>query len=93
MTNSFDGAGNFTPLSEPAPLVDEALAATDRGGQDREDVRALKAEVDRLQQAVRDTAAGAKQVAFSRLQDEVQSQPLTAAVVVGFLAFVYGLTR
>ncbi len=40
-----DKLAQDTPIEEPAPLVDEALAATDRRAGDQEELRALRSEV------------------------------------------------
>jgi urease accessory protein UreF len=78
---------------EPAPLVDDALAATDRRIEEHEELRALRSEVARLQESLRETARGAGRVAVDELRTRIREQPVTAAVVVGFLAFLYGTSR
>jgi hypothetical protein len=80
-------------FDEAAPLVDEALAATDRKGDEKEELRALKAEVARLQQSFAATISGAGHMAFDEVGEKVRSQPVAVAVAVGCLAFLYGVTR
>lgn len=81
------------PSVEPAPLVDEALAATGRTADDHEEFTALRAEVARLKEAARETASGAGRLAREDVRERVRAQPLTSAIIIGFLAFVYGATR
>ena len=80
-------------FDEAAPLVDEALAATDRKRDDKEELRALKAEVARLHESFAATVSGAGHMALDEVREKVRAQPVTAAVAVGCLAFLYGVTR
>jgi hypothetical protein len=82
-----------TPIEEPAPLVDEALAATNRKAGDQEELRALRSEVARLKDLLHAAASGAGRLAMEEFRGKVRAQPITAAVAVGFLAFLYGVTR
>lgn len=82
-----------TPIEEPAPLVDEALAATDWKADDQEELRALWSEVARLKNSLQDAASAAGSLATEEFRAKVRSQPITAAVGVGFLGFLYGVTR
>ncbi len=90
MSNIFD---TKPPAEEPAPLVDEALAATDRSADGHADLQALKAEIAQLREAVRSTARGAGRMALHEVRGRVEEQPIMAAVSVGLLAFLYGITR
>lgn len=86
----------FTPdvtIEEPAPLVDEALAATDRKIEGQEAFNALRAEIAGLKESAREAATGAGRLAMEDFRERVRSQPLSAALAIGFLAFVYGATR
>jgi len=80
-------------FDEAAPLVDEALAATERKRDDNEELRALKAEVARLQESFAATVFGAGHIAFDEVRDKVRAQPMTAAVAVACRGFLYGVTR
>ena len=80
-------------FDEAAPLVDEALAATERKRDDNEELRALKAEVARLQESFAATVFGAGHIAFDEVRDKVRAQPMTAAVAVACCGFLYGVTR
>ncbi|WP_426131960.1 hypothetical protein [Pararhizobium sp. PWRC1-1] len=82
-----------TPIEEPAPLVDEALAAVNWKAGNQEELRALRSEVTRLKDSLHDVASGAGRLAMEEFRGEVRAQPITAAAVVGFLAFLYGVTR
>ena len=53
---------------EPAPLVDDALAATGRSIEEHEELRALRSEVARLQVSLRETARDAGRVAVDELR-------------------------
>lgn len=53
-----------TPIEEPAPLVDEALAATDRKADNQEELRALRSEIARLQDSLHEAASGAGRLAM-----------------------------
>jgi len=80
-----------TPIEEPAPLVDEALAPTDRRAGDQEELRALRSEVARLKDSLQAAASGAGRLAMEEFRAKVRAQPITAAAAVGFLAFLYGV--
>ncbi|MFT2215673.1 hypothetical protein [Rhizobium giardinii] len=80
-------------IEEAAPLVDEALAATDRKADNQEELSALRAEVAKLQDSLHEAASGAGRLAIKEFRRKVRAQPITAAVSVGFLAFLYGVTR
>jgi hypothetical protein len=82
-----------TPIEQLAPLVDEALAATDRKADNQEELRALRSEIARLQDSLHEAASGAGRLAMEEFRGEVRAQPISAAVAVGFLAFLYGVTR
>lgn len=82
-----------TLIEEPAPLVDEALAATDRKANNHEELRALRSEVARLKDSLHDAASGAGRLAMGEFRGKVRAQPITAAAAIGVLAFLYGLTR
>lgn len=82
-----------TPIEEPAPLVDEALAATDRKTENQDELRALRLEVARLKDLLHAAASGAGRLAMEEFRGKVRVQPITAAAAVGFLAFLYGVTR
>jgi hypothetical protein len=77
---------------EPAALVDEALAETDRNPENTE-LHALRVDVAQLQDALRNMASDARRVASGELRSRIRRQPFAAALTVGFLGFVYGLTR
>ena len=80
-------------IEEAAPLVDEALAATDRKADNQEELSALRAEVAKLQDSLHEAASGAGRLAIKEFRRKVRAQPIAAAVSVGFLAFLYGVTR
>jgi hypothetical protein len=80
-------------IEEQAPLVDEALAATDRKADNQEELRALRSEVARLKDSLQDAAWGAGRLAMEEFRGKARAQPITAAIAVGFLAFFYGVTR
>ena len=94
MNNRSDLTISNTPIAaeEPAPLVDEALAATNSGNEGYAELDALRAEA-RLQDSLRDAATGAGRVATHELRAKIEEQPIVAAVIVAFAAFVYGATR
>jgi hypothetical protein len=75
-----------------APLVDEALAATDRNP-DLNRTHELELEVARLQEALRDTASEGQKFAKDAFNKTVRERPISAALVVGLVSFLYGLTR
>jgi hypothetical protein len=77
---------------EPAALVDEALAETDRNPENTE-LHALRVDIAQLQDALQNMASDARRVASNGLRSSVRRQPFAAALTVGFLGFVYGLTR
>ena len=52
-------------IEEATPLVDEALAATDRKAHNQEELSALRSEVARLQDSLREAASGAGRLAIS----------------------------
>jgi hypothetical protein len=95
MNNWSDLTISNTPIAaeEPAPLVDEALAATNSRNEGYAELDALRAEVARLQDSLRDAATGAGRVATHELRAKIEEQPIAAAVIVAFAAFVYGATR
>ncbi|KQY16807.1 hypothetical protein ASE23_23170 [Rhizobium sp. Root73] len=82
-----------TPIEEPAPLVDEALAATDRKTENQDELRALRLEVARLKDLLHAAASGAGRLAMEEFRSKVRVQPIAAAAAGGFLAFLYGVTR
>jgi hypothetical protein len=88
-----DKLAQDTPIEEPAPLVDEALAATDRRAGDQEGLRALRLEVARLKDSFQDAASGAGRLAMEEFRAKVRAQPITAAAAVGFLVFLYGVRQ
>jgi hypothetical protein len=75
-----------------APLVDEALAATDRNPYLNR-THELELEVARLQEALRDTASEGQKFAKDAFNKKVRERPISAALVVGLVSFLYGLTR
>lgn len=81
------------PFEEPAPLVDEALAATDRKQDDHEELDAVRAEVSHLKESARETASSAGRLIKEDLRQRVRSKPLAFASAIGILAFIYGATR
>lgn len=81
------------PGEKPAPLVDDALAATDRSTEEHEELRALRSEVARLQESLKETTRGAGRVAMDELRTRIRDRPVAAAAVVGFLAFLCGASR
>ncbi|CAN7667760.1 hypothetical protein [Pararhizobium sp. LjRoot238] len=88
-----DQAAPDNRIEEAAPLVDEALAAANRKADNEEELSALRSEVARLQDPLREAASGAGRLAIKELRGKVRAQPITAAVAVGFLGFLYGFTR
>ncbi|MBB5536045.1 hypothetical protein [Rhizobium giardinii] len=80
-------------LEEATPLVDEALAATDRKAHNQEELSALRSEVARLQDSLREAASGAGRLAIKEFRRKAQAKPIMAAVAAGFLGFLYGVTR
>ena len=71
------------PSEEPAPLVDDALSATDRSAEQNEELRALRSEVARLQESLRETALGAGRVAVDELRtrEKITLSPLQRQLV------------
>ncbi|MCV9967475.1 hypothetical protein OIU34_37220 [Pararhizobium sp. BT-229] len=88
-----DKLAQVSPIEKPAPLVDEALAATDRKANNQEELRALRSEVARLQDSLQEAASGAGHLVMEELRRKVRAQPITAAVALGFLAILSGVTR
>ena len=81
------------PEEEPAPLVDEALAATDRNVGKRQDLADLQTEEARLEANAQEASSRAKKSAIDDIRQYIRSQPLAIAAGVGIAAFVYGLSR
>lgn len=95
MTNTFGDSTPYTPpeLDEPAPLVDEALAAEDKRSDDRAELEALRAEIAMLKESARETAAAASRATSEEIRSRIDAKPLKAAVIVAAVGFLYGLTR
>lgn len=79
------------PEEEPAPLVDEALAATDRNSGKQEDEDTFQAEGAGLKAFAHEAAAD--HPAIDDIRQRIRSQPLAFAAAVGVFAFIYGFTR
>ncbi|KQY45641.1 hypothetical protein [Rhizobium sp. Root483D2] len=88
-----DDVKTHKPEEEPAPLVDEALAATDRNAGKRQGLAALQAEESRLEAYAQEASSRAKKSAIDDIRQYIRSQPLAIAASVGIAAFVYGLSR
>lgn len=92
MKDPFDEQQEPAVTEEPAPLVDEALAATDRNGTDAAE-QALRREISHLQEALAETVSEDAYRTSKTILGKIRSQPVTAAIAVALLAFVYGMTR
>ncbi|MDW5318508.1 hypothetical protein [Rhizobium sp. PL01] len=88
----YDEKSKFSADEIDAPLVDEALAATDRDP-DLNRTHKLELEVARLQKALEETAAEAHKAAENAIKEKINDGPISAALAVGLVAFLYGLTR
>ena len=82
--------------AEPAPLVDEALRATQERRADtgpsasaEDQISALKAEVERLSESVNLIIGGSQNVLMSKIRE----RPLGALAVIGTIAYLFGRTR
>jgi hypothetical protein len=82
-----------SPIDGPAPLVDEALAATGRNAGNQEELRALRSDVARLKNLLHAAVSGAGRLGMEEFRGKLRAQPITAAAAVGVLAFLYGVTR
>lgn len=77
---------------QPAPLVDEALAANHLW-QEQQEINDLRAEVSRLQKAVLDGVPRVGRLAVEEVAAMLRDRPLAVAATVGAFAFVLGATR
>ena len=95
MTNAFDGTTPYrlSQTDEPAPLVDEAMAATADRSPEHAELTALRLGIDQLKQSLKGTATGLQNAAVAEVRVKVDAQPLKSAFIVASLAFLYGLTR
>jgi hypothetical protein len=95
VTKPFDATLFFTssPPYEPAPLVDEAIAATEGQQADRSELGTLRLEIDELKASLTGVAAGIRSTALAEARAMVDAKPVKAAIIVGTLAFLYGVTR
>ncbi|PZM14899.1 hypothetical protein [Rhizobium tubonense] len=91
-------------LEESFPLVDEALRPAgsnhNNGDIDREEIRALDKEVERLTESEGEIASGAVRVAkaeaksyWSDVEEKIRKRPLVTVGIVAGLAYVWGATR
>ncbi|WP_276121332.1 hypothetical protein [Pararhizobium qamdonense] len=76
---------------EPARLVDEALAATDRNADRQEGLDAFRADGAGLKASMHEAAAD--RPVIDDIRQRIRSQPLTFAATLGIFAFIYGFTR
>jgi hypothetical protein len=88
-----DDVKTHKPEEEPAPLVDEALAAIDRKAGEQEDVDGLQGAGAGLRAWAHEAASAAGRPAIDDIRQLTRSQPLVFAGAVGVFAFIYGLTR
>jgi hypothetical protein len=96
-----------SPTDEDFPLVEQALQSTGEASHStgrtyarRDNLHALRRDVDHIAETASEIASGASSLAKSEvrsfvkdLEGKIREQPIAAVAIVAALAFVFGATR